>query len=332
MSVKNFIDDFKSVVQIICGVFYIFRIKNSSRFVNNRYLGEVIRETHSIEKGLSLEHVRMGFGLAKFMESDRVIKRYKLNGGDMRAEPMLMYIDALKNYLDFHKKNKFTNDVVKQVENNYNLLKKEIGETNGLYGGTQIVSRKVFSNSEKDLLKSIFLNRHSIREFDHSPVDMDDLKSAIKLAMHCPSACNRQCQRLYIVDKKDFLLLNNSFDGIGGFAEELDKILFITGSMSVYRHYETFQWIVTGSIFAAYLSLALEVFSIGSCFIQRPVLPNKLWKKVAKNIGASDDEQLICCMGIGNLKEQYKVPIYYRLDYDSIVTIVNVPGESKDKI
>ena len=94
--------------------------------------------------------------------------------------------------------------------------------------------------------------------------------------------------------------------------------------MSVYRDYEMFQCIVTGSIFAAYLSLSLEIFSIGCFFIQRPVLPNKKWKMVSKKIGVPEDEQLICCMGIGNLKHSYNVPISHRLDYDSMVSIVSI--------
>ena len=115
------------------------------------------------------------------------------------------------------------------------------------------------------------------------------------------------------MDKNDFKLVNNWFDGVGGFADDLDKMLFITGKMSVYRPQEIHQWIVTGSIFAAYLSLSLEIFGIGCCFIQRPVIPNKQWDVVANRIGAASDEQLVCCMGIGSVKEEYVVPISHRL-------------------
>lgn len=311
-----------NVFGLFKSIIYIYRIKQSKKFAQKRYFGEIIRETHSIEKGLSLENVRLGFGLAKFMESDEVIRRYKQSGGNMRAEPFLMYIDAVKSYLDFHKERGFKNSVVERVEHNYKSLSREIGLTDGTWGGIKRIQRRQFDETERNILASLFEGRHSVREFNHTPVNIEDLKSAIHLAMHCPTACNRQCQRLYIVDKKDFSLLNKSFDGVGGFADDLDKILFITGSMSVYRYYETFQWIVTGSIFAAYLSLALEIYGIGSCFIQRPVLPDKNWRKVSANIGVPDDEQLICCIGIGNLKESFNAPISHRLSFDTMVKFV----------
>ena len=305
-------------------ILYIEKIRNSSQFYNSRLLGEIIRETHGIEKGLSLENVRLGFGISKFTESRHLLGQYRDNDGNMRSEPLLMYVDAIKSYLEFHKEKQFSNDVIKRVEQDYEKLNIEIGKRDSVYGGIKKVNRITYEDKEKELLSSIFTNRHSIREFDHTPVNMNNLTSAIKLAMNCPSACNRQCQRLYIIDKKDFKSLNNSFEGTGGFAEDLDKILFITGSMSSYRDYEIFQWIVTGSIFAAYLSLALEIYSIGSCFIQRPLLPNKQWGKISSIIGAPKDEQLICCMGIGNLKESYNVPVSHRLSYDTIVSYVDL--------
>lgn len=43
----------------------IYNILNDRKFKNNRLLGEILRNTHSIEKGLSLENVRLGFGVKK---------------------------------------------------------------------------------------------------------------------------------------------------------------------------------------------------------------------------------------------------------------------------
>lgn len=46
--------------------------------------------------------------------------------------------------------------------------------------------------------------------------------------------------RVYIVEHKDFNKLKGWMDGVGGFADELDKILIITGNISVYRKGEGF--------------------------------------------------------------------------------------------
>lgn len=302
----------------------IYSILTNPKYENNRHLGEIIRNTHSLEKGLSLENVRMGFGLAKIKESRTHILAYKNNGGDMSSEPLVMFIDALNTYLSYHKEKNFNNDAVREATDIYNELSSIIQSVDGSYGGVMHVYRNGFSDSEIATIERLFNDRHSMREFDHTPVDESKLRKAIELAMRCPSACNRQCYRMHIVDKKDFAVLNNWFDGTGGFAEDLDKMIFISGKMSVYRPGEIHQWIVTGSIFASYLTLSLEAYGIGCCFIQRPVTPSSNWDIIAKKIGAAGDEMLICCMGIGNMKNEYTVPISHRLNYDIVVNRVKL--------
>lgn len=299
---------------------YYWNLLHDSKFLNERYLGEILRNTHSLEKGLSLENIRNGFGLAKVQETYSIILHYKNNGGDMSVEPLTMFIAALKAYLTYHKSVNFSNESTNKIAKIYKELSSFVLIQNESYGGTLKINRTNFNKAEQDIIARLFNSRHSMREFCNLPVDEDKLKTAIKLAMRCPSACNRQCYRLHIVNKESFPLLDNWFDGIGGFANELDKMLFVTGKISVYRTEELHQWIVTGSIFASYLTLSLEVNNIGCCFVQRPVLPDSTWNKIAKTIGASEDEQLICCLGIGTLKGEYTVPVSHRLDYDKIVS------------
>ena len=150
---------------------------------------------------------------------------------------------------------------------------------------------------------------------------MDDLFKAIKLAHHCPSACNRQGYRVHIVSKSNFTVINNWFDGVGGFADELDKVILITGNLSTYRFGETMQYVVSSSVFAAYLTLALESLGIGCCFIQRTLVITDEWKRVRSELHIPEDEQIVCALGIGNLMEEYKVPVSHRLSIDTIVTV-----------
>lgn len=299
---------------------YYWSLLHDDKFLNERYLGEILRNTHSLEKGLSLENIRKGFGLAKVQETYSIILNYKSNGGNMSAEPLVMFVAALKAYLNYHKSANFSNENICKITKMYKELSPLVLTKKDSYGGTLKISRKNFNEREQDIIARLFNSRHSMREFCNSPVDDDKLKMAIELAMRCPSACNRQCYRLHIINKESFHLLDNWFEGIGGFADELDKMLFVTGKVSVYRMEELHQWIVTGSIFASYLTLSLEANNIGCCFVQRPILPDPTWNKIAITIGASEDEQLICCLGIGTLKAEYTVPISHRLDYDKIVS------------
>ena len=49
---------------------------------------------------------------------------------------------------------------------------------------------------------------------------------------------------------------------VGGFAEKVDKFIIITGKVSEYRDDEQFQYAISASIFAGYLSITLQTEGI----------------------------------------------------------------------
>lgn len=316
----------KFLIKNIRSLFHDLWVLSNSRFETERLRAEITRNTHSIEKGLSLENIRKGFGLKKIEETYMLIKRFiNINSTTYcDDENIKMFICALDSYLNYHIDINYKSDTIRRVE----MIYKELIDIMGLipnnsYGGILNISRKYYSTAEQNLMSDIIMNRHSIREFEHTPVNEENLKKSIKLALRCPSACNRQCHRVYIVDRKDFPKISNAFTGSGGFSDDLDKMLFITCKLSVYRLSESYQWVVTGSIFAAYLSITLEIYNIGCCIIQRPLLYDKNWSKLSRSLGIPDDEKIVCCIGIGNKKLNYKVPVSHRYNYDEIVKHIN---------
>lgn len=317
----------KFILKNISWALHIYSILSDPRFETERLKGEIIRNTHSIEKGLSLEKTKKGFGAKKIIEAYTLINKFiELNPVTFKNEDCIkMFISSLNAYLAFHASVNYKTDVILKVEDIYNdLLKKVDFKDNDSFGGVLNITRTNYSKQDQEVLSNIIKNRHSIREFDHTPVDENNLTKAIELALHCPSACNRQCHRVYVVSKSDFMKLDNVLSGTGGFSDDLDKILFITGKLSLYRTSEPHQWSVTSSIFASYLSLTLEAYNIGCCFIQRPLFHDKKWNNLQKKLGVPLDEQLICCLGIGNFKKEYKVPVSHRYNYDLIVRKVSL--------
>ena len=143
------------------------------------------------------------------------------------------------------------------------------------------MEKPIYSDNERGLIERIIKDRHSIRAFEKTIVSDVDIKAAIELAMHCPSACNRQSYRVHIIDHRDFHILEGWLDGVGGFANDLDKMLLITGKISDYRPSEQLQYIVTPAVFAGYLTITLQVYGIGCCFIQRSLLPNRKFAKLS---------------------------------------------------
>ena len=266
----------------------------------------------------SRNNVRLGFGYAKIKEAKILIEQYIKNGGEINAKPILMFADALQEYLKFHQ-GKYRDEHICEIENIYNELKCKISP-HPIMGGYQVISKTTFSDEEIKIIENLFNKRHSIREFSHLPVDHSKLKKAIQLATCCPSACNRQGYRCYIISKEKIHLLDNWLDGIGGFSKDVDKFIMITGKISVYRKAEELQWVVTATVFASYLTISLEALGIGCCFIQRPIIPNEQQDSIFTKLNIPKDEQIVCVLGIGNLKDEYKVPISYRLPVEDILT------------
>lgn len=313
------IDKLKYMLMAAYKAGQIYDISTSNRFLSNRLLGEIVRNTHSIEKGLSLENVRLGFGYIKIKSAISFIKKYEQLNSDIYNEKIQMFMDALAAYLEFHNAKEFSDDHIEEIRREYNELMSNYDYKQEQYGGIKIINRPSYNKNEVAFFERVVSERHSVREFDGSPVPEDLIKKAINLAMLCPSACNRQCYRVNIIHKNNFCRLEGWMDGIGGFADDLDKMLLITSRISDYRPSEHLQYIVSPAVFAGYLTLSLQVYGIGCCFIQRPVLPNKKYNEIANFFSIPEDELAICILGIGNLKPEYKVPVSHRLNYNEIV-------------
>lgn len=144
---------------------------------------------------------------------------------------------------------------------------------------------------------------------------MEQLRKAIEIAQRAPSTCNRQGVRAYVITGERRSCLKGWIEGTGGFSDAIDKYVLITGRISSYRKDEPFQYIVSASIFAGYLTLALQSVSIGTCVIQRSVLYNRKWVDVAGALGIPRDEQVVLMIGTGMPKKEFNVPVSSRLPY-----------------
>lgn len=179
-------------------------------------------------------------------------------------------------------------------------------------GGVQRVSL-TYSEDDYVNLKRLAEQRHSIRDFSGESVPNEKLRKALAIAQRSPSACNRQGVRAYIISGNKKNCLEGWLEGTGGFSGAVDKYILITGQLSAYHVDEPFQYIVSASIFAGYLTLALQSVGVGACVIQRALLHNKKWTEVAAALGIPGDEQVVLMIGTGMPKDSYTVPISKRL-------------------
>jgi len=280
---------------------------------------DIIRKTHSIEKGLSLKNVRLGFGHAKqeeLIKEIEFLESEELNG--YYIEAIKMAVSSLNTYINFHNEKEYNDDFMLKLQNFVENHSKYIDSE---YGGIKKLDLKEL-NFEIDKIEKFFLTRHSIRDFSHENINDEELKKAIMLAQTSPSACNRQGYRIYVFEKDTSPEIAKWISGVGGFTEDLNRILIITAKTSSYKENENYQYIVSASIFAAYLSLTLHLYGMGACIIQRPVIWNRTWEKLRKKYNIKEDEQIICMIGVGKLKDGVTVPISHRLDINEIVKFI----------
>lgn len=282
----------------------------------NHMAAELIRNTHSIEKGLSIENPRLGFGYKKQSEMMNEIRILSQSDSLYHREACEMAVCAMKEYLEYHSKKGYSDDFCEKLD----MFLKEHQSLipNEKMGGTMCLNKQEL-NFDVPEIEKFFNTRHSVRDFAKTEVNMDALKKAIELAQRAPSACNRQGVRVYVLDKSKSEHLLEQFSGIGGFAEAIDKFVFITGKTSAYRMEEDNQYIVSASMYAAYLTLTLHLYGFGACAIQRTVIWNNEWEKNRKVFGIPEDEQLICALAVGNLKDTCVVPLSHRMKNDEMI-------------
>lgn len=185
---------------------------------------------------------------------------------------------------------------------------------------TLTLNRNHILDFNPEELTKIIETRHSIRDFSEEPIDTNCVKEAIIAANRCPSACNRQSTRVHIVStvlgKKE---LENTLDGVGGFADKCSAYLLVTGNISAFEFAENNQWIVNAGIFVGYLVLTLHARGIASCVIQRPLVRNKKIKKTRELFGIKENEEVICILGIGRYPAEFRVPVSQRFSSDNLV-------------
>lgn len=299
-----------------------FRVAKAKEFQTSRLEADIIRNVHSIEKGLSIENPRKGFGALKIKALFSLISKY-LELENENIDCVYFAKDALAAYLSYHDVQNYCDDNIKEIQLKYEELIKMLPQQDEVFGGVEIISKSDFDFSISEVEK-LFSTRHSVREFSGEGVEDELIKKAIKLAQRCPSACNRQGVRVYsLTSKKLVEVFSTALDGIGGFVENADKFLLITGKLSAYSIDEKNQYIVSASIFAGYLSLTLHAYGIANCLIQRPLTPVKIWDEACEKLSIPKDEHLCMFIALGKYKETTKVPVSKRFDVEKIYKAIN---------
>lgn len=261
-----------------------------------QFEASIIRLYHTIEKGLSYDNYRPGFGKDNVEKLIKSLEQYIDQGFDTNS---FVYRTALSCLAEYEKKNKEYGYIDEIVNDRIHKLP---GKPNGL-GGTIEVSKP--SNTETINYETLIKERHSIRHFSNQGVEIEKIKEAIQLAQYTPSACNRQGWKTRIIaDKQTIEMILANQNGNRGFGQEIDKLLLVTADLRAQqKNREFFQAYIDGGMYAQSILNALFYKGIGSIPLSGSLTHNQE-KNVRKILNIDDAEVIILFIGVGNYPEE----------------------------
>ena len=265
---------------------------------------DILQTSHRLEKGLCIREPRKAWGYDK---ADRlaglIVKESR------KEHPDQMAVQIGKAVLSAYIASK---EAAEPEEPKLAALKakveagKILRDCDSRFGGTLLIKKEEVLQ-DAAAVDHLFNTRHSVRDYDDTPVDPAKLERAVALALRAPSACNRQASQIYVLSGEERAKIS------GGNSYHADKYLIITGNMRAFHMGELNDWIVSSSIFCGYLSLALHAVGIGSCIFRKDIIKDSEYNdSVRKICRIPEDEQIILEMAIGNYKEEFPVPVSYR--------------------
>lgn len=272
----------------------------------------MVQTAHRIEKGLTIRNPRRLWGwnkighLVDLLEKELSLPnpdRFALETG---AGVLKAYLEAKKSTGDREE----TEKADRLLENAPKI--REWMETVTAAGGARRLSaQEVSIPNGLEWARKFFSTRHSIRDFSDRPIPRETLLQAVQLALMCPSACNRQPFKVYVLEgkRREELGYENIYHA--------DKYLVVTGEINAFTREEYGDWIVSATIFATYLVLALHALGVGSCMMKKEL-----------HFGSKYNDMLrMACHIPGNEKIVLEIAAGYCRDEFSVACSNRKPAE-----
>lgn len=266
------------------------------------------RETHTIEKGMSMRKPRKGFGQQKVANLITRLRKYvKLYMNEDSA--FLDYpLSTIQTYIDYTLS---TGVNIPDLQKNFSFLLQEAGRTNvcGKAGVEKVTKNAILEKCNKDF-ESLLYSRHSIRYFSDTPVGDDVINKALELAQRTPSACNRQGWLTHVFRDQLSIELVKWQGGSRGFEDEIKCAILVTANLKAFLNHEVHQAYVDGGLYAMNLINALHSLGVGTI----PLSCGFEYRKIAKlsKFNIPENEVPIVIIGIGNMEQKFNIAVSER--------------------
>lgn len=313
---------FETYSLIVC-IWYDFRryVTHSSTYSamsQERMLGKLVLYYHVLEKGLSFENSRSGFGTQVLDNLIDTANKYVELQYDTEQLQFKTACSVIQKYFEAN-----ANMTSRVIELN-GKMNSDISQFCQVdLGGKRTVTKSEILKAVDLDFKQFFNARHSIREFSDQEVDKQLILDAIDIAKKYPSVCNRQAIRTYLITSKDKVMEHLSYqNGNRGFREKIDKVIVITADLSVFsKAEERNQPFIDGGIYLMGLLLSLHSKGLGAVALNWSM--HKKSDQTYRKLGTiKDSEVIISFVGVGNLKEHMTVPKSERNNIKDTLTVI----------
>lgn len=224
---------------------------------------EIIMGYHVLEKGLTMPHRRVGFGIAAVRHLVNLIEAFeKRFGRDSQVDHAAGVLRAWRNlHAGFAGAPPCLDEFL--------AARPDIPSANEPH------CRKIdFFAAQNAPFPEFARSRHVVRHFS-GELPKELLEKALELAFTAPSACNRQPVKLHVIENKDLIAKLFALQGgTRGFGQDADKAIVATVDLSAVRwSWERRDPYVNGGIFVMNLCYALHYYGIAHCILHWSVPP-----------------------------------------------------------
>lgn len=274
---------------------------------------QMIFFSHQLEKGLSHSDFRAGFGKRPLGMIAEILNTYYEKGYETNSFEVRLTFSVLRAYLDKHVDGGYKLPEIFTVI--YRRYHTEIDDADPNLGGA-------IKTQETDYVKyyhSVIENRISIREYADTPVDINAINKALEVAVHAPSVCNRQSERVRVVSNPEMIQRTLHIQGGWNGYKDPPVLILVTSHLSSFNNaIERNEPYVDGGIFSMALLGAIEEQGLAACPLNT-MFSKEQDDSVRQILDVPREEALIMLIALGNKPKTVLHPASQRRDYTSIV-------------
>ena len=271
----------------------------------------LLRENHTIEKGLSMKNPQKGFGQQKVLNLLDKLDKYVTIYYTIDKTFIDYLMSTICHYIEYTKQ---TGVNIPDIELKFSTLLNRLDNCiykNIISGVRPETKEHILSECNKNF-ESLLYSRHSLRYFKEEILVKEVIEKALSLAQQTPSACNRQGWKTHIFQAEACHKLLEWQGGCRGFENQINTSILVTANLKAFLSYEIYQAYVDGGLYAMNLINALHSLGIGTIPLSVAFEYGKLDKLSQFDI--PQNEVPIVIVGAGYMLDHFNVAISNRKD------------------